>query len=165
MTIDSQRARVYAAEDLVARILDRSTTHPVVEVAGSRITLPAERRFGDLASVQRYADALLALDWARRRWPRASLPVTVTVRRGAGRAHYHWAGNVVAIPAPEDGGRWALRELVILHEIAHHLGELEEAAHGPAFAARLLDLVEEIIGPEVALLLRVSFADERVSVG
>jgi putative metallohydrolase (TIGR04338 family) len=162
---DTQRIRLYAAEDLVARLLDRSTDHPVVEVAGSHLTLPAERRFGDIAAVQRYVDAVLDLDWVRRRWPRAELPMRVRQRRGARRAHYQWLGFVLAVPAPEDGGRWALRELVILHEIAHHLGPIDDPTHGPAFAGRLLDLVEEIIGPEVALLLRVSFADEGVSVG
>jgi putative metallohydrolase (TIGR04338 family) len=162
---DTQRVRLYAAEDLVARILDRSVDHPVIEVAGSRLTLPAERRFGDIVAVQRYVDAVLGLDWVRNRWPRAEFPVRVRERRGASRAHYQWLGFVLAVPPPGEGGRWALRELVVLHEIAHHLGPVEEPAHGPAFAGRLLELVGEIIGPEVALLLRVSFADEGVTVG
>ncbi len=74
MTLDDQRSRVYAAEDLAARILDRSAEHPVLEVAGSRITLPVERRFGDVAAVQRYADAVLDLDWVRVRWPTGGPP-------------------------------------------------------------------------------------------
>ena len=165
MTLDDQRSRVYAAEDLAARILDRSAEHPVLEVAGSRITLPVERRFGDVAAVQRYADAVLDLDWVRVRWPRADHRLRVRERRGASRAHYEREAGVLAVPAPEAGGRWALRELVILHEIAHHLGDSDEPAHGPAFAGRLVELVDEIIGPEVALLLRVSFADEGVVLG
>lgn len=165
METDAQRSRLYAAEDLVARILDRATDHPVIEVAGSHLTLPVERRFGDIPAVQRYADAVLALTWVRHRWPRAACPVMVRERQGASRAHYQWAGSVLAVPAPADGGRWALRELVILHELAHHLGPVEDPGHGPAFAGRMLDLVEGIIGPEVALLLRVNFSDTGVTVG
>jgi putative metallohydrolase (TIGR04338 family) len=165
MTEDRQRTRLYAAEDLVARILDRSAEHPIVEVAGSRVTLPVERRFGDTDGVQRYVDALLDLEWVRRRWARASVPIAVRARRGAGRAHYEWAGAVMAVPESETGGSWALRELVVLHEVAHHLGPADEASHGPTFAGRLLDLVDGIIGPEVSLLLRVAFADEGVRVG
>lgn len=165
MEPDAQRSRLYAVEDLVARILDRAAEHPVVEVAGSHLTLPVERRFGDIAAVQRYVDAVLALGWVRDRWPRAALPVIVRERRGAARAHYQWAGSVLAVPTPENGGRWALREMVVLHELAHHLGPADEPGHGPAFAGRMLGLVEEIIGPEVALLLRVTFSDAGVTVG
>ena len=166
---DAQRARVYAGEHVVHALFDRSNRTAVVQLAGSSVTLPVERRFGDIAGVQRYVDALLDLNWMQV-WPRAAIPVVVRVRRGRRQAHYERDPAVIAVPAPARGGpggllgpAWALRELVVLHEIAHHLEpDAAAAAHGPAFVGRLRGLVEEIVGPEAAWLLTVAWADQGV---
>jgi len=73
---DAQRSRVYDAEHLVHRIFDRSAEFPVIEVVGSRITLPVERKFGSIDAVQRYVDGVLALEWVGRTWPRTSRSLT-----------------------------------------------------------------------------------------
>jgi putative metallohydrolase (TIGR04338 family) len=180
---------VYAGENQVARLLDRSAEFPVVEVAGSRITLPPERHFGDLAGVQRYVDAVLGLDWIVRRWPRAAaIPVIVRERRGAAQAHYEPDTATIAVPVRGADARWALRELVVLHELAHHLamgarseqlgtdagpnagGDASSEAdadtgHGPGFTGRMLELVGGVMGEEAAFLLRVAWADQGVRVG
>lgn len=166
---DAQRSRVYEAEHLVQRIFDRAADHPSVEVAGSTLVLPPERRFGDLAGVQRYVDAVLGLPWVTTRWPRAAVPITVRERAGSARAHYERSAAVMAVPAHRPG-RWAMRELVVLHELAHHLAPgsadvTAEADHGPAFTDRLVELVDGTVGPEAALLLRVTYADVGVRVG
>lgn len=169
---DRQRAAVYAAEEQVGRILARAAEFPVVEIAGSHLAVPAERRFGDVASVQHYVDRVLGLNWVRETWPRAAArPLRVRARRGAAKAHYEPAGAadaVVALPVAGDG--WAMRELVVLHELAHHLGcadaeQGDDLTHGPAFTGRLLALVEGIIGAEATLLLRVALADQGVQPG
>lgn len=162
---DRQRSRVYEAENLVHRLLDRSAEHPVVEIAGSRLTLPPERRFGDITAVQTYVDRVLALTWVRRAWPRATGPVRVRERAGASRAHYERTGATIAVPTHRTGGGWALRELVVLHELAHHLAPDDEVAHGGAFVSRLLDLVDGVVGPEAALLLRITMHDTGVRIG
>jgi len=172
---DMQRQRLYDAENLVARMLDRAAAGSgVIQVAGSTITAPPERRFGDVAGVQAYVDAVLALNWVRAAWPgRACVPVTVRARARAGRrkAHYESGGAVIAVPTHEHerAGRfsWAMRELVVLHELAHHLDPdpVGTVPHGPEFAGRLLTLAGEIIGPEVALLLRCTFAESGVQAG
>jgi putative metallohydrolase (TIGR04338 family) len=162
---DFQRSRVYDAEHLVHRIFDRSAQYPVIEVAGSRLTLPVERKFGSIDAVQRYVDQLLALAWVRQRWARASVPVIVRERAGAAQAHYQRAGSVMAVPGYRSGSGWALRELVILHEITHHLAPEIEIAHGGVFVQRVITLVEEIIGPEAGLLLRVTMMDVGVEIG
>lgn len=163
---DRQRSAVYAAENQVGRILDRAAGFPIAEVAGSRIRVPAELRFGEIAAVQRYVDAVLDLPWVHSRWPdRALCPVTVRERRGNSRAHYEIAAAVIAVPAATHGPSWALREMVVLHEIAHHLGGAADTGHGPGFAGRLLALVEGVIGTEAALLLRVALADQGVTAG
>jgi len=156
---DFQRSRVYDAEHLVHRIFDRSAHYPVVEVAGSRLTLPVERRFGSIEAVQRYVDQVLALAWVRQSWERAGIKVVVRERAGSGQAHYQRAGSVMAVPGHRSGSVWALRELVILHELAHHLAPEVEIAHGGAFVERMITLVEEIIGPEAGLLVRVTMVD------
>jgi putative metallohydrolase (TIGR04338 family) len=156
MPPDSRRSRVYAAEDQVARLLDRAAAgSPTVDFFGSTLTVPPERRFADVASVQLWVDRVLALDEVRRRWP--STPACrVRSRRGESRAHYQPPGEI-AVPVRS---RWALRELVLCHELAHHLTWHEAAAprgtpgHGAAFLEAYPALVEIVIGAEVALLLR-----------
>ncbi len=162
---DFQRSKVYEAEHLVQRIFDRSAEFPVVEVAGSHLVLPVERRFGSIEAVQHYVDHVLALRWVRNTWRRASTSVTVRERAGGAQAHYLRPGAIMAVPGHRAHSTWALRELVILHEIAHHLADTIEIAHGAAFVDRLLTLVDGVIGPEAALLLRVNMVDVGVRVG
>ena len=162
---DFQRSRVYDAEHLVHRIFDRSAEYPVVDVAGSRIALPVERKFASIDSVQRYVDGVLALPWVSSTWDRASAPDRVRERSGEGQAHYQRIGSIMAVPGYRAGSGWALRELVILHELAHHLAPDIESAHGGPFVDRLLTLVDGIVGPEAALLLRVTMLDVGVRIG
>jgi putative metallohydrolase (TIGR04338 family) len=160
---DTQRARLYEAEGVLARMIDRRTDYPMAQVFGSRVTVPDDRKFGDIDSVQRYVDAVLALGWVRRAAPdRAALPVRVRPRSGATKAEYEFATHTIAVPPHRVGGRWAMRELVVLHELAHHLAP--DAGHGPAFAAQLLDLIEELVGTEAGFLLRSSFLDVGIQV-
>lgn len=164
-TRDSQRTLVYDAEHLVHRLLDRSADFPVVDVAGSRLTLPVERRFASLVSVQQYLDRVLALPAVGGRWARAGVPVVARERQGQGRAHYERVGAVIAVPGATHGSQWALRELVLLHELAHHLADDVEPAHGPAFVGRMVELVDLVVGPEAAFLLRVTFLENGVRIG
>lgn len=159
---DSQRQAVYAAEAQLGRILDRGAEFPIVEAAGSHLTVPVERHFGDIASVQRYIDRVLGLSWIQAQWPaQARRPVTVRARRGGTKAHYEAAGAVIAVPPPRGTDAWAMRELVILHELAHHLCGPHELGHGSEFTNTMLILVDGVIGPEAALLLRIALADQR----
>lgn len=166
MTADGQRTRVYEAEALVRRVFDRSFDYPIVEVAGSRMTLPPERKFASLESVQSFVDAVLELRWVAARWPRASIPVLVRARAGQTRAHYERLPAVIAVPLHAGGQAWALRELVVLHELAHHLAEnADEPAHGADFTGRMVELVGGIVGEEAAFLLRVTLLDSGAAVG
>ncbi|MCX4096378.1 TIGR04338 family metallohydrolase [Nocardia sp. alder85J] len=159
-TRDAQRARVYDAEGLVRRMFERADEHGArtVELHGSHLTLPIERRFASVESVQSYADKVLSLNWVRAQWDRATVPIRVRARSGALAAHYEFDTGVLAVPLHTGGTAWALRELVVLHELAHHLepAGADLAAHGPEFCTRYLDLVDGIVGPEAALLLRTT---------
>jgi len=163
---DSQVGRVYDAEHLVHRIFDRSAEFPIVEIAGSRVAVPVERRFASVESVQTYVDAVLRLNWVIATWPRAKVPVRVRSRAGQAAAHYEFDTAVIAVPPSSRGSAWAMRELVVLHELAHHLAPPgSDPAHGSDFVDRLLTLVEEVIGAEAAFLLRVTFLDCGVRLG
>jgi putative metallohydrolase (TIGR04338 family) len=153
---DAQRAKVYAAEEFVRTLFDRAAEHGnrVVEFFGAQLTLPPEGRFATVAAVQRYVDEVLA-------HVGGDHPLTVRARRGATAAHYERSEEGATIAVPERGATWALRELVVLHEIAHHLCDAEPP-HGPEFVATFCELAEVVMGPEVAHVLRVVYAKEGV---
>lgn len=159
-TPDRGRSAVYAAQDQLARLWDRAPG--VITIAGSSLTLPVERRFGDLTSVQTYTDKVLALGWVRSEWPLARPTVTVRARRGTRQAHYEYATATMAIPVMGREATWALRELVILHELAHHLGNTPppDTGHGADFQQRFMALLAGVIGPEAGFIFRVLLADQ-----
>jgi putative metallohydrolase (TIGR04338 family) len=159
---DGQRAKVYAAEQFVRTLFDRVHEHGngTVEFFGANVTLPPEARFASVDSVQRYVDDVLRLPSVRERWPDAEA-LTVRARRGATAAHYEHDGRLSTIAVPERDTTWALRELVVLHEIAHHLCRTEPP-HGPEFVAAFCELAGTVMGPEVAHVLRVIYAKEGV---
>jgi putative metallohydrolase (TIGR04338 family) len=161
MTPDPQRARVYEAEISLTRMIDRRDDFPVVSAFGSRLVVPDDRKFGDLESVQRYVDAVLALNWVRELAPgRASVPARVRARAGATKAEYDHTSSTIAVPPHRVGGGWAMRELVVVHEIAHHL--TPGAGHGPPFVTVLLVLVEGLVASEAAFLLRSALLEAGV---
>lgn len=160
---DTQRARVYAAEVFVRTLFDRAagSGERSVEFFGTALTLPPEARFGSVAAVQRYVDDVLGLASVRDRWPDAGA-LGVRGRRGATAAHYENLDGAGVIAVPDQrGGDWALRELVVLHEIAHHLCDARPP-HGPEFVATLCALAEIVMGAEVGYVLRVVYAKEGV---
>ncbi|MEE3851262.1 TIGR04338 family metallohydrolase [Gordonia sp. LSe1-13] len=161
---DVGRARLYAAERLVHRMFDRAGSSRTAQLAGAEITLPSEARFASVDSVRDYVSRVLAMPTVRARFPRTTAPVAVRERRGFTSAEYRTssAGEAqIAIPSSADG-RWALRELVVLHELAHHLDDSDDPAHGRGFAVTLIDLVGLVMGPEAGLVYRVMFGDSDV---
>jgi len=159
-TRDTQRSKVYAAEAFVRALFDRAAQHSsrAIDFYGTHLTLPPEGRFGSVESVQRYVDAVLAHPGVRERWP--AEPLGVRARRGVSAAHYERRDGaaIIAVPAATT---WALRELVVLHEITHHLCDVEPA-HGPQFVAAFCELAGLVMGPEVEHVLRVVYLKEQV---
>jgi putative metallohydrolase (TIGR04338 family) len=152
---DTQRARVYAAEQFVRTMFDRAAQHSsrAIDFFGTSLTLPPEAKFGSVEAVQRYVDEVLVRVGAQ--------PVSVRSRRGTAAAHYELVDGVAVIAVPERDSTWALRELVVLHELAHHLSP-EPPPHGPTFVATYCELCETVMGPEVGLVLRMVYAKEGV---
>lgn len=141
--IDHHRSAVYRAEDQWSSTLDRGG---VVEFFGSTIDAPTQLRFGDIDHVRVYVEEVISSQ---------ELPeVAVRHRKGGSRAHY--ADGVIAIPSNE---QWAMREAVVLHEIAHHacVSLAGNLTHDGLFTAYLLKLVESQLGSAAALLLRTGY--------
>jgi len=159
---DAQRSKVYAAEEFVRTLFDRAGEHGnrAIEFFGTNLTLPPEARFSSVETVQRYVDDVLALGSVRARWPDAA-SLAVRPRRGLTAAHYERDDDVAVIAVPELRTTWALRELVVLHEVAHHLCDTDPP-HGPEFVATFCELAQAVMGPEVAHVLRVVYAKEGV---
>lgn len=155
--IDRQRQAIYRAEATIAATLKQGGT---IEHQGSTLTLEAERQFGDLASIATYVDQVLALRPIAG-MERASIPVAVRERKGNRQAHYERESATIAVPTHRHTG-WAMRETVVLHELAHHLDPQPHPAHGPSYAAVLVYLYEKVMSPEAAHLLRVQMWDEGV---
>jgi putative metallohydrolase (TIGR04338 family) len=155
MTRDFQRAKVYAAENILARMYDRAAESgsPEVSLHGVTVTLPPEAKFGCVESVQAYISRVMALPAVVAEFGSKTVPA-VRHRQGTRAAHYQ--AGTIAVPTARDG-RWAMRELVILHELAHHLAWGDR--HGPRFVSTFITLLGAVLGPEIELLARMLFAD------
>jgi putative metallohydrolase (TIGR04338 family) len=140
---DTHRSSVYSAEDQWSALLDRGGR---VDFFGSTIDVPMQLRFGSLDDVITYATKVTSA--------RGITPVEVRHRKGGTRAHY--SNGVIAIPTNQS---WAMRESVVLHEIAHHacVHTYDSALHDRYFTSTMLDLVETTLGSPVALLLRAGY--------
>lgn len=160
---DWQRSKVYAAEEFVRTLFDRAAEHGSgsVEFFGAQLTLPPEARFASVPAVQRYVDEVLALPAVRRHWPNVA-PLKVRARRAATAAHYESCDGTGVIAVPDRAtADWAMRELVVLHEVAHHLCHTQPP-HGSQYVATLWTLAELVMGPELGHVLRVVYAKEGV---
>jgi putative metallohydrolase (TIGR04338 family) len=129
------------------------------------VLLPAERRLGSLEAAAAYAARVLLLPGVVRVVGELAPPALRT-RRGVRAAHWEPPGTI-ALPVPVHGEPWALRETVLLHELAHHVGESTGRSHGhrAPFPALVLLLVEAALGPEAAFALRVDYGGLAVAVG
>ncbi len=156
---DTERTSVYRAEDLYARMCERA--HPpmgppvLTDLAGSQVLLPAERRFGDLDSLQRFVDVVLPA--ACELWQVHLPPVQVRWRKGAAKAHWEPPSTI----ALAEDQAW-LREFIVLHELAHHIdhhtrGKQPAPAHGTSFRTALCRLHTLATGPVGGWALGVVF--------
>ena len=163
---DAQRSRVYRAEDAWADRLDAARRGaPAATVAGSRVLLPAERRFGTVEAAASYAERVLRLPEVVEAVGVVPPPALRT-RRGSRAAHWEPPGTI-ALPVPVRGEPWALRETVLLHELAHHVGAStgRAARHAAPFPALVLLLAGAALGAEAAFALRVEYGELAVEVG
>lgn len=154
----SDTRRLYAAEDTLLFLLQNGgspgSATSTVQFMGSSLTLPVERRFGDLDGVRAYLREVRRRPWG---YPDVPMP-RLRVRKGHTKAH--WADGTIALPDGIGERGWAMREVVVLHEYAHHVTwhTRGTAGHGPDFQAVYTDLLEHAVGPEAAFVLRAGLA-------
>lgn len=144
---DTGRTAVYRAEHALRRLLEHANTpsaNPVVTLAGVQLVLPVERKFANLESIQSYCDLVCGQC--------AVSTVKVRARKGNAEAHYSKSRHEIAIPDERCG--WAMREMVILHELAHHLTP-HDAGHQSEWRHAFSTLLETYVAPEVGLAFRL----------
>lgn len=153
---DSQRSKVYAAQNVLHWLYEsaEATGNPVVTVNGVTVTLPPEARFACVQSMQDYITKVMHLPPIE-----AYKRFTPVIRERKGTTKAHYQSGTIAIPIHRQG-RWAQRELVLLHELAHHLAPGDQ--HGPTFVSTFLTLLGAVMGPEVELVARMVFIDNGV---
>lgn len=159
MSTDIQKQNVYDAEHAYVIYMDLAAESESgmvqAKIAGSTMTVSMDRKFSDLAGVQRYVDAITASPYINQKFPSiAGVKIAVDPRLES-RSYYRNMNHQITLAGSKKSGRWAMREFVVLHELAHaatrHIG-----GHGPEFAAAFVELVEFAISPEVAYALRMS---------
>jgi putative metallohydrolase (TIGR04338 family) len=172
---DRETAATYAADDMVSAWLDAvSVDDGTVQVrltrgGGARrvtFTPEPEPRFTRPAEVQRFVDAVLERLRAQTRQfgsayrGREAKEVRVVAHAGSRRASYR--DGTIRLPQRERGGAWALRGLVVAHELAHHLNTGDGAIideHGAGFRATFVRLLEDLGWAETAAMLRAAFVE------
>jgi len=154
---DAQKSRVYSSERTLRWLYD----HPAAshEVNGVTVQLEPEARFASLDSVAAYVDRVVAHPAVVAEFGHRGR-ISVRERKGERKAHYEPATATIAINTT--GTRWALRELLVLHEVSHHYVPATESDHGARFTSTMVRLVELIMGPQAALALRLLYADNNV---
>ncbi|MQA12425.1 MAG: TIGR04338 family metallohydrolase [Pseudonocardiaceae bacterium] len=162
----TQSQLFYRVENIIHDMVDRANAagDRTVNLFGSQLQLPEERRFGNLEGVQRYIDGVRELNWVRQEWPeRAAVRLRVVPRQmkpGRGeRLPVLYADGRISMPGDDlRDSEVYRRELVVLHELAHHFAyHIEANHHGPEFLGVYARLVEEIIGPEMRLLMQMNW--------
>lgn len=154
---DKDRDGAYAAEFALRHVLDMAEKYENwnYDFHGYKMQLPQERKFADLASIQAYYEKVMALPSVQGYWPGRTAP-TVRPRSNGSAAHYNGLRHEVAI-CIHRGERFALREIVVLHELAH---SLERDQHGPRFRGAFIYLLNVCMGQEAAMLLGSYFHEE-----
>ncbi len=128
MTADTQRSKVYRAED-------------VLNGKG--------RKFTSIEEMQAYVDHACGLVFVKTNWTRAHRGIKVVQGRAGTRA-YATGFNTISMPT------WAWTEDTLLHEMAHHFAGLS-AHHDYRFAGTVLKLVKHFMGKEHHDALRASY--------
>ena len=136
--VKDQAGRLYAAEELSGIKYGEALT---------------------LKECQKFVDKILARKYVLDNYGiQAQRPIIVLDGRGRRKAcaTFHQGRRAIKLP------RWARGKYVILHEVAHHLTDLN--GHRAEFASCLLDLVRHFLGKESADALQGAYHYKGVKV-
>jgi putative metallohydrolase (TIGR04338 family) len=144
----------YDAEHALTFVLSNGGTY---EFFGSKLTLPVEAKFGRIEDIERY----IARVYDHLDLP--GDPPKVKEKYGNRTAHYSPLTKTISIPRQTE---WAMRETVVLHELAHHLtpDDTVNGGHGDRFCSCLVWLITRCIAPEAGLILSAEYGERGVHV-
>ena len=133
-----------------------------------RAEWPLKRRsrmFKDMRGVHKYARRIVKHRWFQKRWPDIASINPRKIRCDSNAHGWYAGGGVIAIQIPK--AMWAMKEAVVLHEVAHGLTEYEfgvnkTAWHGREFVKIFTSLVQHYMGTEAARELRSSLKEHHV---
>jgi putative metallohydrolase (TIGR04338 family) len=145
--------KVYSAEDALQKWLRAALEEDGSISIDDHVYKPEpEVKFGNVDSVRPYVNQVVKLLGLK--------PIVVVKRQGAAKATYRW--GEIRIPDYTIGGHWALTEMVVLHEIAHHIAQGSHE-HGKDFRTAFVQLLKDVGKPVTAELLELAY--ERAGVG
>lgn len=163
---DSQKQRVYDAEQVIRGLLDTPIgTHDMTAeerraLAQKFINKVCKRKY----VVRKYGSSVIE----NGRTTGERIPHIPSVRLGANnkrRTATAWGSHTIELP-PSKAGRWAFCYSVLIHELAHNFERKQNgykyAGHDWPFAAIYLDLVRNVMGREAYLALKRSFREHKV---
>jgi putative metallohydrolase (TIGR04338 family) len=133
---DEAAARIYRAEQNLRR--DYAAMDPSPEL-----------RFADIPAVQAYVNEVLSWPWPAKPWACQVRPTDKPY------PHYRSAIFLPAVPK-------AMRELVVLHELAHHISRIPD--HELAFRRTFEALLADAMGLQARELFQRYLRAEGVSV-
>jgi putative metallohydrolase (TIGR04338 family) len=131
---DAQRRRVYRSEHALA---DMAVPLPGIE----------------------YARALVSVIERKPFYPERHRGLISCTHMGIDKAFYR--GGVIHLPADRVAGEWAWNDIVVCHEVAHHISQGD--LHGEVFTYRLLQILDAV-RPSVAEALREQYRTNKVRV-
>jgi len=131
---DSQRQKVYSAEDNLKRLYQEVNIE-----------------FSSIEEISQYVNKLVRSTWAIRRWgkPRNTIQIIENKKvRGA-----CWARGInLSITL----SRWGWNKMVVLHELSHLLSNYG-ASHGRHFVRTFLELVKHELGYDIQKALKKEY--------
>ncbi len=130
-------AATYGPEWRIRQVLE--TPDVPFKMHGVTITVPHERKFGHIDTVRKYVEHVCTSEGF-------SVPAVVESKKLKNRAYYEPLGVRITMPN-FDKARWAWREIVVLHEIAHHMQPFQ--GHSDPFQKTFADLLGKYIGSEI----------------
>lgn len=157
---DMEKTPTYDAEHELRFILTNGGTF---DFYGSTLVIPEERKFGTIENVRDYVTKVCEFELVNNMFTAASNPPAVRARRGNRWAHYEPATHTIAVPEHKGSNHsWAMREIVVLHELAHAF--TRGHGHDALFRGSFAWLVGAVIGREAELLLVAAYDSRGLSV-
>jgi hypothetical protein len=152
---DPDKEAAYTAEQQVRELMDMAVEVEdwTFDFHGYTMQLPQERKFASLESIRSYVNAVCNLSQVRARFPGRGTP-KVAEHDYIDIASYTHHDETINIRTHKDS-KWQQRELIVLHELAHHMAKGD--GHGPEWRGAFVFLIDECMGRQMAMVMGEQF--------